>query len=435
MIASIIEAVASLTKAPIIELSYALLNGGVYRDRLAYRNILLIYRTGKPWCVAKWSISSAGSAHEATILQELNAAHVRSPKQLGILHIGDIVVGVEEFLDGMSLHELLTRRLISVETALTHARDLFDHLQRQTSTSSSTSALTDELQQLFAQVSATELFAEIAPELPNLLLTKIQAAFSTNPTTSVVHFDFILRNIALVGETPFVFDCEFSARSHFAACDWLRLFMYSPALTHYLFHRPGEIDSMFERREMPESVRALLNDRDISPYLLVLTYLFDFRAKLSVCPRYLRASLREAFHNRLRDLHAVLPGIRGVADVIPIGEAQKRRDIEQTKSSESFLSERQQLLAEFAMDRKQQELEYNIRTLKSLIEIRNKDIVKRDDNIQALHGVIHHKDLEITHRDTVIESLVASPAFRIGKVVTGVAKKIPGAQRFRPREQ
>lgn len=281
------------------KLSCALLGGGVSRAPKSAKNILFVFSDKQPLCVAKWYAEQNPLLEiEGQQLAILNKVFPLAPKFIGSFECNNRQVVMESFLDGATLEDLLCKKFITPEQALEHARSVFEALYAKTSSPSSEEKLKGELVELLSELELVPLQNKQWVEetlLGNLEVFKSNLGFRS----SLVHFDFIPRNVMLVDGVAHLFDFEFSEPSHLAICDWFRFFMYSPALMQKRIFAPGLISELVLEQPLPEVFsQTKLGIKHVAA-ISIATYLIDFKLQRTVAPDYTVPALAESLKTQL----------------------------------------------------------------------------------------------------------------------------------------
>lgn len=280
-------------------LSCALLGGGVNRSPKSAKNILLVFSASQPLCVVKWYTEQNPLLEiEGQQLAILNKVFPLAPQFIGSFECNNRPVVMESFLDGASLEDLLCKKFISPDQALTHARTVFDTLFYKTSSPSSDEKLKGEVEELLAELEIVNY--ENKKWVSDTLLGNLDA-FKSNQgvRSSLVHFDFIPRNIILVGEVAHLFDFEFSEPSHLAICDWFRFFMYSPGLMQQRIFAPGLVSELVLEQPLPDVFSQTKLGIQHVAAISIATYLIDFKLQRAVAPDYTVSALAESLKAQL----------------------------------------------------------------------------------------------------------------------------------------
>ncbi len=286
MIELILSHIARLCSLPRAELTFALVSRGVYRSESAYRNVLVVFRNGVPEYVAKWYRMSRDSelAHEQERSREFFDSGVAVPEVLDLASIGSHQVMIERFLKGSSLEHLLDRKFLTEDKVLDYSRRTIDTLIEKTQQPSSMDALRREIDDIFNPV-IVQLNTGVAEAARFLIDVKGRLVewYSSMPqvSTSLVHNDFTLSNLVLLDGVTHAFDFEFCRRSHFAFCDWFRLWKFSSPLTE---EKMGDF-------EFPESIKSVNATAERLRNAYVLFDLVDFHIQCSVRPGYQREGI------------------------------------------------------------------------------------------------------------------------------------------------
>lgn len=281
------------------QLSCALLGGGVSRAPKSAKNILFVFSEKQPLCIAKWYTEQNPLLEvEGQQLAILNKVFPLSPKFIGSFECNNRQVVMESFLDGATLEDLLCKKFISPDQALAHARTVFDTLYAKTSSPSSDEKLKSEIEELLTELDVVSL--DNKKWISDTLLANLDA-FKSNlqARSSLVHFDFIPRNLILVDEVAHLFDFEFSEPSHLAICDWFRFFMYSPGLMQKRIFAPGLISELVLEQSLPEVFgQTKLGIQQVTA-ISIATYLIDFKLQRAVAPDYTLPALAESLKVQL----------------------------------------------------------------------------------------------------------------------------------------
>ena len=283
MIELILAHIARLGSHPRAELTFALVSRGVYRSESAYRNVLIVFRNGIPEYVAKWYRSARDSelALERESSIELFNSGVPVPEVLDLASVGGHQVLIERFIKGASLDHLLNRKFLTEEKALELSRNAMDTLYEKTLQVSSMDALRREIDDIFNPV-IVQLNTGVSEAARFLIDVKGRLVewFGSmgEVSTSLVHNDFTLSNLIHVDGVTHAFDFEFCRRSHFAFCDWLRLWKFSAGLEE---EKMGDF-------EFPDSIKLVNATAERLRNALVLFDLVDFHIQCSVRPGYQR---------------------------------------------------------------------------------------------------------------------------------------------------
>ncbi len=450
MIPGILSFVEKRFALPQNELTFVLFSGGVNRSREAFRNVSLIYHHTTPVCVARWYNEEDGRlTSERDVLVDLERYQAPTPRCLELVTIGNKTILFEELLDGPDLNSLVAKKLLSKETAVTEALEVFEELFLKTKEASEISQLEEELRLLFALGIKHNLFSELPSELIPQIQNSILSHFRNAPiVTSMVHFDLTLKNIIATKNHPRCFDCEFTSRSHFYFVDWLRLWVHSPSLK-------GE---QFVHYVMPKSISEIVSEEEVFRSFLVLYDLISFKTQLRVFPKYLLSTLQVSAQrnissrlDRTQDAALLFATETSEEDLSTaehldsfeakyyhalkvVEETTKKYDAVQLALSKrnAKYATYHALAEEFHATKSKLEEAYRV------LSAQNEQLKMRllaTENLlgeQAKANEKHVADLHalIEHKEGSLREILHSSSFRLGHKITSSIKKIPGSDRL-----
>ena len=405
-----------------------LIGGNGDRSSERARAELLFFEHGKPQAVARWYRSGSGSlAEEQRILEELAVSKVPAPKLLGATTLSGRMVLLESYVPGRSLELLLNRKLISPVDGVRIARATFNDLHEKTSRPSTTAALADEIDRILGDLSKDLPLASLREALSELIRIPLIKWHTENDLnrTSLVHFDFITRNIlsveSMLPVAGQIIDLEFTARSHFAWYDWLRFIEYSP-LTEGLGSLPDE---------EPGCVSLLRRDVRAWRAAQALASIIDYTSVRQVYPDHRFPALAEALSRRLAAVLHPLPTdsvreVRALETILLQGKNSPKAPA--TGPAPRTLEEVESLL--FNAERRLRQTERRLEERLLLVQTRAQEEYQKLHEIatQRMEELIS-KDCELIQARAQLGGVIRSKAFKIGRVITGSLRRISGLSR------
>lgn len=402
MLPEMIDSVCANFSLPRNELSYAILAGGSYRTPQSYRCAAILFRCAKPFAVARWLPSGRSLVHDLSLMKEFANFGIDVPRILGKLTVNGLEVLIEEHIPGISLQEMLERRLICREEALVMAAALYDRLtekSRQVSTVSEAGNEIDTYLELAANLeNINPALTAILTEAKRLVLAAL--AQSGEVFTTLCHFDFVLKNLLCCEKRVFLIDFEFSRRSHLWFYDWFRLFKYSATLSR----------DMLKHAAIPSLISAFLHDEKSYRAARLISLLIDFSLESQVFPTYKRKDLTKSL---LVDLVREAQGLNPTK-LVQTTSSSARFDCSSVTSHDVS----RELLA----------TQGRVLVLEDARSKLNTEVQALNSEVHSLRSSVSSLEIQKSELNGIIQSLVRCPAFRIGKAVTGVAKLIPGVK-------
>lgn len=440
-------------------LASMVLSGSHDRSEETSRRVALVFENGVPLYVARWyAANNARMEAEVDVMRELAASGAAAARPLFAKLIevrGErVLISVEEYLEGFDLETLVDRRQLSVDDAIRAAERAWRNLSDSTRQLSSVDAFREELDGLLRLAREYSLFPEAIAfwaALPDRLVQRRIAQLSV--TSSIVHGDFTLRNIVLCQGRVSFFDCEFSRRSHLAELDWFRLWRHSAALA----------TERIDAHPVPGDIVELLGSPDDLRDTLLLAVLDNFQKKLDVFPDYAVRSLVErtrkelvetasedhlllrardpfanAFDRHLRELSVGFPSAarHSLSEFANSQQAIKilGEDAALFSSEDIALFERRYstLIADY------QAAHHASKHAKDLLSAEQDKVRGLRKEAQRLHAEVHARQEEIEGLNARLfqqqdqhQQVVNSASFRLGKMITTTAKRVPGASQLK----
>lgn len=405
-------------------LKAALLGGGVYRNPETYRSVALVYADGVPRAVARWGMRESDRLPaEHKLLTALSATGLNVPRPLALCSVDGRKVLVEEVLPGQSLQVQLARQAMSVDEALTCARNLLEDLQQKTAGPSTLESLAEEFRQVSLFVAQTgiataDLHDKFADDL-NVLKTELGRA----PLRLLVHGDYCLKNILCSGSQLGLIDFEFSAESHFVFVDWLRLFRYSSGL---------QLEEVLDE-ELPRLLKPLFATPAAQRAVFGIFEVADLRIRLQVFPNFAHDDMIAETKERFNALLSA-----GVSDYLKLTQRQRAADSEEVVADILLASQeaRRVLSAEVARLRAryeqaslmlaQRNQETNQLRLR-VAELEEAQARISAAEVESLRTRVQDLENILTHKDELLQSLIHSVSFRLGSSLSNAVRRFPGA--------